>query len=384
MHQSGLALLGLVGLVASAPAGEEPVTAELTFREASRWELLLPEEGWTAVGDRIVLNGLEFVVEQDGAKLLVDTDGDGHADERVTGASGFVRIRVREDGAAPFRYALRLRRHGARWEWATGCTLEGRVAGVPVRLVDLDGDGTFDDFGRDALVTGKGVVASYLSRVVALDGALYHFALEAGGAAVRVAPYDGPVASLDAKSGFASRGALVAAVFLGGDVSFDAARSRRDAVLVPAGEYRFVSGVAERGSESVRLGAGRTDTLRLEAGDELVLDWGGPLTAEFTYEVCGDRLTVRPDVRYFGRLGEEYRDFMPFSAAPRLSVYERSTGKLVGVGSLGGCCGGGYSAYKGSVPRGIEIDVTLEQRRSLFGLIEGRGRERASAGRYER
>ena len=113
----------------------------------------------------------------------------------------------------------------------------------------------------------------------------------------------------------------------------------------------------------------------LLSGDSVrTLEWGGPLSAEFSYDVQGDRLRVYSDVTFFGRAGVEYHSFLPVAKAPRVLVHDLASGTLVQYGRMGGCCGRGYSAFVTKVPRDRELDVHLEHRRALFGEILGHPR----------
>lgn len=369
-----LLLALLTGLPSSAQDDER--VSEFAFKAEKQWTVLLPRDPWRPVGDAIDVAGLSFAVDHPGgSKIVVDTGGDGRPDKRVTGATGFLVLKAKGPDGEPFRYAVRLRQSRRGWEWATGGTLTGRLRGTTVALVDLNGDGTYDDYGVDAMIVGKGRAATYLSRVVSVGGELFHFQIARDGRRATTRPYEGPVARLDVHSGYVSEGELVAAVFASGELSFDVATGPRGMEL-PAGTYRFVAGLAQRGPESVHILAGSMQPVELAEGEEQRLEWGGPLRADFAFDVVGERLTVHPDVRFFGSAGEQYRDFAPVARAPKVVVKDKRTGKVVQYGRMGGCCGGGLSSYVATVPPNTEFELTLVHRRPLFGSIIGHPRHR--------
>jgi len=302
----------------------------------------------------------------------VDHDGDGRPDVRLRQDEGRLELSARADAPA---YALRLRRGQDGWSWAPGGVLMGEVAGVTVRLVDLDGDGRHGGFGADALVLGPSREAGLFTSIASLDGVLHSLELEEGpdGARLHSRPYVGPVAQLDACARFTSNGELRSAIFRAGTVYIDAA-CRRRATLVPAGTYELVRGRVARGARTANITPGHFERLTLEGGARHEVLWGGPLHAEFTYHVEGGVLTVNPDVRFFDDAGAEYEAFAPVVKAPIIRVRSQATGKQVQHGRCGGCCGGGYTAWRGNVPEGVELIVELEHERLLFGAIGGVGR----------
>lgn len=360
-----------IPLAAPAPSGGVDAEVEFTHEELSRWPWTLPTEVWRPLGEALELGGHRFAVEGPADGPALDTDADGRPDHRVRGYTDRAVLR----GPEGYRYAVRLRRIGERWEWAPGGALTGRLGGLRIRLIDLDGDGRHDHHAVDGVVWGREPDVLLLSRVISLDGVLTHFELreEEGDTRARLSPYEGPVATLDVLSGFESEGDLECALFRRDDVVLDAAASGRP-VLVPAGEYRLVHGRVALGARSARVGSGRLPPVALEPGETRVLEWGGPLSAEFTFQVQGSALLVHPDVRFFGRAGAEFLEFAPLVRAPRLEVRDVESDELVQYGRFGGCCGGGYSAWKATVPTGVELRVDLTHERKLFGEIRGRGR----------
>ena len=217
--------------------------------------------------------------------------------------------------------------------------------------------------------------ASLLSRVVNIGGELFRFGISADGSRVGLAEFEGPTATIDVHSGFEARAKLTAAVIVDDQVSFNVAEARKG-MLVPTGDYRFVSGFARSGSESVHMRGGKMSSIHLAPGATVTLQWGGPLSAEFDYQIGGTDITVSPRINFYGRLGEEYYTFKPDAGTPKIVIRDAETGRVVQSGRLGGCCGGGYSAYSGKVPRDTNLEVSLEHQRAMFGPIAGHPRRR--------
>ena len=379
---SGLALAALLTPPTSGRCphpfqDEQELSAQLSYRPLKKWDVIVPRETWLPVRDAIQLNGFRFAVQVAGrSKLLLDTDGDGQHDARVSGARDFVVLRARGEAGERFVYALRLRTDGQHWEWSAGGAMTGHLAGRRVRVIDQNGNGRYNDFGRDALLIGSGRGASLLSRVVNIAGELHRFEVSADGTRVGLSAYEGPTARIDPHSGFTAKARLTAAVIVDDQVSFNVAEAKKS-MLVPAGEYRFVSGFAEGGSESVHMRGGKMASIRLDPGSTVTLEWGGPVWAEFDYRLDGTHITVSPRINFYGRLGEEYYTFKPDANTPMIVIRDSDTGRVVQSGRLGGCCGGGYSAYTGKVPSDTQLEVRLEHARAMFGEISGRARRLA-------
>jgi hypothetical protein len=368
----GLAL-GLLALVAG-PNGQDGAAPwePLDYEVITRWEWELPDEVWRPLGASLTVGGVTFAFTPNDRVLEIDADGNGRMDTRVRKDEGLVTLRAKALGGT---YAVRVRREGDAWSWAPGGMLTGRIEGVKVRLLDLDGDGRHGTHGVDALIVGRLRHAGFMTEVAAIDGALVHLEVEedGDGARMRTHAYQGPVAHLDARSGFESSGALECAIFRSGNVYIDAASTKKP-LLVPCGTYELVLGRVTRGARQARIAPGRFMPIELAEGAHHEITWGGRLHADFTYHVLRDELTVNPDVHFFDEAGAEYLGFAPIAKAPLLRVRNAETGNLVQFGRFGGCCGGGYTAWRATVPQGLDLVVELEHERMLFGKIAGTGR----------
>jgi len=332
------------------------------------WNFMLPAQAWRPLVSPLVLDGTEFAVQLDGPDLLhLDTDADGHPDLRVLPQHPFVRLKSATGGS----HMVRLRRSGDAWEWANGTVMSGRVEGSRLQIIDLNGDGRFDGFGQDAMVVGEKRGASYLSRVTSISDRLFHLSVTASGERVSTRPYGGPTAQLNVTSDFNSRGTLEYAVFSSGESSFELSDAT-EGLRVPAGSYRFIAGRVAKGRESARMVGGGMAPIVLAADQTHQLAWGGPLNARFRCAVHDGELTVFSNLRFTGVGGEEYFAFSPDARPPTIRVLDASTGKVVQYGHMGGCCGGGFSAYVARVPSSVSLEVQLVHKRSLFETIRGR------------
>lgn len=330
-------VLGTLGLLAPGSlAGERIDLRSQAFR---RFAFELPGETWRRVGDAIELPGLgdaRFPAELAGEGLRLDTDGDGALDRTLEGrldeASGERRAfcvleRGLPDGRT-LRYAVRLRDHGTGWQWSSSGALAGRIGDVRVLLFDQDGNGRFDDVGEDALLFGGGTIAHYLSEVVSVGGELLRLAVEPDGTALSLEPYTGPSGVLDVRSELETKGKLLAAIVQSEDerYSFDLARAS-GGLRVPAGTYRIVRGKLGLGKGFVRVIPGRANELVVAPGGETVLDWGGPVVAEFEYVRRGGLVQLDPNrVWYYGAAGEEYVGWTPIGKSPVFTIKERALG----------------------------------------------------------
>ena len=334
------------------------------------WDYLLPSDLWRPLVSPLALDGVEFAVDPKNlAALQLDTNADGVMDKFVT--SAYARVQLKATGGE--RHLLRIRRAGEAWQWSNAEILTGHVEGVRFQVIDLNGDGRFDGYGRDAMVVGEKVGASYLSRVASISDRLFHLTISASDENVSTRPYKGPTAHLDVMGRFHSRGALDYAVFSSGESSFELADAP-EGQRIPAGSYRFIAGRASKEAETARMTGGSMAPIVLAAEQSHSLSWGGPLHARFRCSVSEGELTVFSNVRFTGTGGEEYFGFAPDANSPSIRVLDVTTGKVVQYGQMGGCCGGGFSAYVARVPSKIQLEVHLNHKRTLFETIRGRVR----------
>jgi hypothetical protein len=333
----------LAALVPAALAGEAR-TAELEPRAYRTWEIWLPAERLAEVGSGFVVPGAgvpRYPVRIEGQRLRADLDGNGELEALVEGSSGFLTLTGTSPEGRPFAYSVRLlQRPGQPWQYTCGGAMVGEIAGVKVQLIDQNLNGSFADYGEDALVVGSDAAASFLSRVVSIEGELYGIDVARDGSRLTYQPYDGPAGVLDLCSGFEGKAKVAAAVVVAGEgeLSFSLARAKQG-LRVPAGEYRLHSGSLVLGDARASVKTGRARPFAVGSGERRVVAWGGPVTAEFAYQRRGDELAFTPwDIWYYGRLGEEYSGFLPLGRSPDFVVRENPGGEPLVIARFPGNC----------------------------------------------
>jgi len=312
-------LLALLA-TASGVVDEGTETVALEDRALRTFDLVLPTEPWRPVAGALPIahaGGSGFAVEPAGTGLKIDTDGDGTPERLVEGAwlersaivlcdllderTGERHAWVRLEGERPegggLVYAVRLLERGNGWEWAPSGVVQGKLGKLRVQVVDLSGNGRFDDYGEDALVVGSGDFATLLSRTILVAGDLKGLRVAADGTSLEVSPYEGATGLLDVTSELDTEGRLLSAVFVDTEDpsrAYDLAAAAGPA-RVPAGSYRLVSGVIGLLDARVRVRQGRSKPLE-------------------------------DAVRAYGAAGEEYYGWTPCGKSPEFLVEDREDG----------------------------------------------------------
>ena len=333
--------LGLAASLAVAPLAAQHTVA-LQPKALRNWDLVLPAPAQREVAGGIaVAHGGTFAAQTEGELLRADLDGDGVMEAQVEGETGFLTLRSAGPDGAEYRYSVRLERRPMQpWTWTTGGGMAGELDGTPVLFLDQNLDGDYSDFGEDAVVVGQDHAASFLSRVISVNGSLFAIELAADGTSLRYAPYEGPSGTLDLLESFTAKAKLDAAVVVNADasLSFSLARAR-GGLVVPAGEYRLHSGRLALGESSAVIGAGASKPILVPAGRRVAPAWGGPVRAEFAVQRQGDAISFAPwDIWFYGALGEEYTNFLPLGESPLFTVKERATGEPLVYARFPGNC----------------------------------------------
>lgn len=318
--------------------GDGAAPVELSHRRYREWNITLPAETFTSVGDGIRLAGGErvFAAALEGTHLLLDLDGDGATDVRIEGDDGSALLRA-EDG---FRYAVRLKRGPGGWSYAASGAMNGTLEGTPVSIIDQDNDGVYGEVGEDAILVGRGSVATWLGETLVVDGALHRLTVGADGGALELTPYEGDTGTLSVRDGFHGDGKILSAVVRSADGRhcFDLA-SVAGAVPVPAGDYHIESGRIGMGEMAVKVARGSAKPLTVAAGAAQEFAWGGPVTAEFAFQRQGDQVGFSPDaVWYYGALGEQYLEWFPVGKSPVFVVADAASGQEVARAMFPGSC----------------------------------------------
>ena len=332
-----IALHAALFAAAAAGPGETPAqTVALTFKPVREWNLLLPDEHFSPVGPEIAfphLDGREgFAVELEGTALRIDRDGDGTVDVKVEpkDEQGETSLVVFKNADGLPSYAVRLLSDG-KWSYAPSGAMVGRLGDQPIQLIDQNNNGRFDDYGEDAMVVGRGTVASFLSKVVNIGGELLEIEVAADGTRIDAKPYEGPVGELDFASERNAKAKIRAAVVKSrdGQYSFDLGPAR-GAVKVPAGRYSLQSGQVVLGKGTAELERGRFRAVEVTEGERTSVAFGGPLKAEFDYYRQGNELAIAPDdIHYYGAAGERYSNFLPLGESPVFTIKDKETGETL-------------------------------------------------------
>ena len=351
-YLSGVILVAMFALPCSAA---ETGTVDLRYRSYRNWSIHLPSEKWFPVGDGIKIphaNADQFAVEFEGNSLKFDTDGDGKLDRTVkplvdpkTNVSTTrVILSGQTKSGEPFRYAVRLRHDANGWEWAPGGAMAGSIptaAGpLPIRIIDQDGNGRFNDIGSDAMIVGSGDHAMLLSKTIYVNDALQTVDFADDGKSIKLSAYEGPTAAIDMTTSFDSKAVLLSAVIVSADKqhSFDVG-AIEGSVNVPVGTYTIVGGSLGLGEHRVQIAAGRMQPLKLTAGSTTEFDWGGPVESEFQFARVGDKVQFSPQhIWYFGKAGEQYAGWNPIGKSPEFKVLDAETGVVLEVAILPGSC----------------------------------------------
>jgi hypothetical protein len=332
-----LALAALL-LAPIAVHGEEEAAANvggvatLTYRTHRDFDLLLPKEGYRPVGTAFPLAGClgsDYAAKLDGTALAVDSDGDGTLDVRAEGPTALVTFRGKTTSGAPASYSVRLI-NAAGWKFAASGVMVGKLGETKVQLLDQNGNGRYDDYGEDAMIVGRGKHATWLSKAVSVAGKLYAIDVSPDGSRLSWKPFAGETGTLDL-SGCETKAKVLSVVVrsLDGRYSFDMAKAR-GATVVPAGSYRIETGEIGLGTNRLKVGPGRMESIVVGKDAAAEVAWGGPVTAEFRVYRQGDQVGMKPsDVWYFGRSGEQYHTWFPTGESPTFTIRNADNGREI-------------------------------------------------------
>jgi hypothetical protein len=312
-------------------------SAKLSYKTYSKWIILLPKETFSPAAGRIAI-GQGFPTQAAGPALAVDTNGDGKVDEKAKGTAANLILKGKRDDGSKYKYAVRMVNSGG-WKWASSGAMAGTVKGTPVRLIDQNNNGIYNEFGVDAMIVGKGNVATFLSRIVSLGGDLYNLEVNANGDEVFTTPFEGETGVLNLRADYNTKGKLEAAVVVNenGDVSFDLAKAKKG-MKVPTGAYVIASGKISKGRESAIIARGTSKPIRVHKDEPSVFAWGGPIRAEFSFDRNGKDVTFSPQQLWFyGKGGEEYKTWIPDGKPPKFIIKNKANGRELETATFGGC-----------------------------------------------
>jgi hypothetical protein len=190
-----------------------------------------------------------------------------------------------------------------------------------ILLLDDDGNGCFNDIGRDAIFVDD-QPANLLGRKILLGGKLFELLVHAGGQMAEIRPLGRvPTGTVNLFRAFtipqkADNFRLVTVIVAGTDASFSFDFAHRVQEL-PVGAYDIVFGLLERATETVWIRNGLKTSFNVEANKEAAPVWGGPVTANIQVENDGQTITVSKPV-YTGVAGETYVPADPRKTATRV------------------------------------------------------------------
>lgn len=330
----------------AAPDGDEVkkentgFVVPLSYRGQRKWKLRLPDEQWKPVGTAFQLektHGHDFTARLAGTRLLVDCDGDGQTDVKIEGTKAFVTLRGQTEAGKSMAYAVRLINKNG-WKFAPGGYLAGKIKDTPIRIIDQDQNGRYDDIGSDAMIVGRGRAATYLSEVVNVGDELFRIGVAAGGTQLVCTPYEGPTGILHLDC--STKGKVLAAVVQSGNkrFSFDMAKAGKG-LRVPVGGYKLVCGELGLGENRVRMSTGLSKPIAVAKDQTKKVCWGGPVRAEFRYLRRTGKVHLSPEhVWYYGAAGELYSNWVPLGASPKFTITDRDSGKEVAQAHFPGTC----------------------------------------------
>jgi hypothetical protein len=333
------ALVPLLLPLSLAAQDKGPLTATLTYKSLPKWNLILPKEQWTTFTKAIPIrhaNSEEgFIANVALMTVSLDTDGDGKADSDVKGTSGYAELRGKDAAGKAFTYAARITNDGTKCSFAASGALVGSLNGVAISVIDANNNGVYGEFGKDAMIVGNGRAASWMSKVVNLKDELFEIRVSENGQQITAKPFTGVSGTLELRGGFKSAGELDSVVVSDdrSGCSFNLAGCK--GMLVPVGSYTITGGFAHKANETVYNDGGKMRPLVVERSKTTSLAWGGAVTAQFDFAHDADKVTVQPNIKYFGRAGEEYYSFKPEVKSPKFFVFDGK--KLVTSGRFGGC-----------------------------------------------
>ena len=122
-----LLMLAVLASFAVPADAADNMSVSLRYRSYRKWSLNLPAEKWFKVNDGIRLDGGEkFAAQLEGERLRFDTDGDGEIDRTIKAtvdrdtkvSTARVILTGKDNNGEPMKYAVRLRKDAAGWEWA--------------------------------------------------------------------------------------------------------------------------------------------------------------------------------------------------------------------------------------------------------------------------
>jgi hypothetical protein len=325
-------------LGAGGHAGTGDLAVPMNHKRYRDWTIELPKETFTPVGEEISLQAgkYSFISAMEGNNLLLDLNGDGTTDVRISGEEGSALLRS-EDG---FRYAIRLKSSANGWYFASSGAQVGKLEDTRIALLDQNNDGYFGEVGVDAILLGQGKVATWLGSTLLVDGKVHALQFDSAQQQIMLADYEGEMGSLSVAAGFQGKGKILSAVVRSSDGQhcLDLA-GHEGPVQVPAGNYRILSGKIGLGEQAVLVAPGTASALKVNAETAQSFHWGGPVRAEFEFQRGSGKIAFSPEhVWYYGSSGEEYVQWKPVGKSPVFQIIDSASKQEVASAVFPGSC----------------------------------------------
>jgi hypothetical protein len=221
--------------------------------------------------------------------------------------------------------------------------VKGNLLGSPIEVHDTSGNGSFNDFGMDTVLIGKGkdLKIRPLSKYVELGGLLYEFKVDANGLGIKTKAYDGPLAAI--KFDYKANKKPISMIMQGASAESNYMVNLMEALdkpiwVVPT-QFKFYSGYFAEGSGEKRItitvSTGRSGMVDVQAGSLETISMGGTGKG-FSLE-CKPETRVEKgeasifipgtSIQVFGSGGEEYSKLMYGPVIPEVQIRKGAEGK---------------------------------------------------------
>jgi hypothetical protein len=277
-------------------------------------ELNLPHEG--AGADGKARSVLKAALRQ--RAIWVDLDGDGKPGGKELSAIGpegdtgpFAYMASYADGTSGvYTFKLQATKTVGEFRIVRLCARVARPTKQnTVVVIDDNGNGLFNDLGRDAILIDAQPV-TFLGRQIYIGDQLFELVVHPGGKTIEIRPmahYQTGKVNLFKEFTYPQKAEnlrihMVIAQGTDAAFGFSAQQPVRD---LPVGAYDLVFALFERSTERVYMLKGDKTSFAVEANKEVSVKWGGPVEAQFTVTSAGHEITLSPPT-FTGQAGELY------------------------------------------------------------------------------
>ena len=250
--------------------------------------------------------------------IWIDFDGDGKQDldevRRINsdGWSDVFSCELFYDDGTSGKYSFRMKTIVEKEKYAlvraVAHTFE--YNGKAITLLDDDGNGKYNDAGRDTVFV-DGQPACLLGKHMYLGDTLVEIIVHASGSTVEVRPAakDLVLGAIDPFSKYeqpqkAENLKIHTLIFCGPQGSFAFDETHR-LLKVPADAYDLTFGLFERANETMYVKKGEKTSFNVTGNVVTQIKWGGKVKVKFTLNSDGEEVTVSAP-HFIGQLTEEY------------------------------------------------------------------------------